>query len=303
MLRDRLAQVLPHWNAGMPGFGYILGMYAFGLEENADYANAEATARRSLELVPDNAAAIHVLAHVMEMQGRAREGVALLERCKPVWAANAGFAVHIAWHLALFELDLDASERALAIYDTALAPSERGSTNALVDASALLWRLTLRGVEVGARWRTLAKHWKRIDLEGQRAFTLAHAATAFAAAGRMQQARRLEIFLRSNPARRAMNAPEDLELSIAFIAGLQAFVRGDYRTAVERLDAVRAIANRCGGSVAQCDCIHLTLTEAALRAHRAHLARALTAERTARKPFSALNRWLFARAAAFAAAA
>jgi hypothetical protein len=46
------------------------------------------------------------------------------------------------------------------------------------------------------------------------------------------------------------------------------------------------------GSLAQCDVIHLTLTEAALRGRQARLARALVAERTARKPASRLNRLL-----------
>ena len=64
----------------------------------------------------------------------------------------------------------------------------------------------------------------------------------------------------------------------------------------------RAIAYRCGGSVAQCDLIHLTLIEAALRSAHAPLARALAAERSARKPDSPLNRWLFARAGAVAGA-
>ncbi len=35
MLRDRVAQVLPHWNEDVPGYGYVLGMHAFGLEETA----------------------------------------------------------------------------------------------------------------------------------------------------------------------------------------------------------------------------------------------------------------------------
>jgi hypothetical protein len=52
------------------------------------------------------------------------------------------------------------------------------------------------------------------------------------------------------------------------------------------------IAHRCGGSLAQCDLIHLTLTEAALRARKAQLARALVAERAAQKPASRLNRRL-----------
>jgi hypothetical protein len=55
---------------------------------------------------------------------------------------------------------------------------------------------------------------------------------------------------------------------------------------------VRHIAHRCGGSLAQCDLIHLTFTEAALRARKARLARALVAERAAQKPASLLNRLL-----------
>ena len=45
MLRDRVAQVLPHWSAGAPGYGYVLGMHAFGLEETGLYDRAEATGR------------------------------------------------------------------------------------------------------------------------------------------------------------------------------------------------------------------------------------------------------------------
>jgi hypothetical protein len=58
MLRDRIALVLPHWDARDAEYGYVLGMHAFGLEETGDYDGALAAARRSLELVPDNAAAI-----------------------------------------------------------------------------------------------------------------------------------------------------------------------------------------------------------------------------------------------------
>ena len=74
------------------------------------------------------------------------------------------------------------------------------------------------------------------------------------------------------------------------------FCRGDYDSAVESISAIRAAADRCGGSVAQCDLIHLTLLEAALRGRRERLARTLADERTARKPASRLNRWLEARA-------
>jgi hypothetical protein len=296
MLRDRIAEVLPHWDDTVPGFGYVLGLHAFGLEENGDYARAEAVARESLRLAPDNAGAIHVVAHVMEMQGRAREGIEWLEATRSVWAANAGFATHLAWHLALFHIDLDAIPQALAIYVDTIAPRAAGTTAALIDATALLWRLELRGAHVRTPWRSLARQWSQTSLSGERAFTLVHALLAFAAAGVEHRAARVARLLRTDPATRDANTAQDLALAIPLAEGLQAYGRGDYATAVDRITAVRAVAYRCGGSIAQCDLIHLTLVEAALRAQRTRLALALAAERAARKPDSPLNRWLRARA-------
>ena len=59
------------WDSAMPGYAAILAMYAFGLEENGAYRHAERLARRALTIEPGLAPAIHVLAHVMEMQGAA----------------------------------------------------------------------------------------------------------------------------------------------------------------------------------------------------------------------------------------
>jgi hypothetical protein len=77
-LRDRVAAVLPHWHEGIEGYTHVLGMYAFGLAEASDYRIAEQVGRRALELDRDNAGAIHAVAHVLEMQGRAEEGIASL---------------------------------------------------------------------------------------------------------------------------------------------------------------------------------------------------------------------------------
>ena len=51
-LRDTAARVLPAWPRDLPGWGYVQGIYAFGLEENADYRQAEARARAALEHNP-----------------------------------------------------------------------------------------------------------------------------------------------------------------------------------------------------------------------------------------------------------
>ena len=69
LLRDRVARVLPDWDVTTPGFGFVLGMHAFGLEEMGDYARAEERARAALAINRRDPWAVHAAAHVMEMQG------------------------------------------------------------------------------------------------------------------------------------------------------------------------------------------------------------------------------------------
>lgn len=290
MLRDRIAQVLSHWGAGMPGYASVLAMYAFGLEENGQYRRAERMARRALAFDPRHAGAIHVVSHVMEMEGRAREGLAFLAATEPGWA-DSGFFVHLAWHRALFYLDANNPEAALATYDTQIAKPGASDISALADASALLWRLQLRNLEVSGRWRRLADQWEMQTVTGARPFYLVHAMMAFAAAGRTGAAARLRETL-PRIQNDLSSSPAEDELVLPFCEALLAFARSDYAACVEWLVRVRHIAHHCGGSLAQCDLIHLTITEAALRARRTRLARALVAERTAQKPTSRLNRLL-----------
>lgn len=296
MLRDRIARVLPHWSPGDREYGYVIGMHAFGLEETGQYDRALAAARRSLELAPDNAAAVHVIAHVFEMTGAPEQGIDWLRDTQAIWAGNAGYRVHLAWHLALFQLDANAVGDALATYDGLIAPQLNGGNGGLVDASALLWRLQLHGAGSQWRWREVTRLWMRRRTIGSRAFDLVHAVMALAGSKQHARARELAKRLKSDSLLRARSGSDELALAGPLAAAIIAFGRGDYDGAVESISAIRVAADRCGGSVAQCDLIHLTLLEAALRGHRARLARQLAAERSARKPASRLNRWLKSRA-------
>ena len=85
---------------------------------------------------------------------------------------------------------------------------------------------------------------------------------------------RLAEALPSSQGNEASRLPEDA-LAAPLCEALLAFANRDYAACVIWLKRVRHIAHRCGGSLAQCDVIHLTLTEAALRAQQARLARAL----------------------------
>jgi len=294
-LRDRVAAVLPHWHEGMDGYAHVLAMYAFGLAEAGDYRLAEQAGRRALELDHDNAGAVHAVAHALEMQGRAGEGIAWLRATERYWSSSAGYAPHLWWHLALFHLDLSETAEALRIHDQQLDGSARSAASVLVDASALLWRLQLMGVDVAARWRPLAEAWARNRVGGLRPFSDTHAMLAFVAAGCRSDAEQLVGTLLAC-SRQSPDLQEVIRnAALPVCNALMAFGSRDYETAASTLHDLRHLARRCGGSQAQCDLLHLTLLESALRSGHASMARSLVAERIASRPHSIYNRHLMAR--------
>jgi hypothetical protein len=127
------------------------------------------------------------------------------------------------------------------------------------------------------------------NLAEARTFYVMHAMMAFAAAGRTAAATRLAEALPSTSSNKALPLRPEDALAAPLGEAFLAFASGNYAKCVEALKRVRHISHRCGGSLAQCDLIHLTLTEAALRSRQARLVRALVAERTARKPASRLK--------------
>lgn len=297
MLRDRVAQVLPHWDASVPGYGFVLGMYAFGLEQTMAFSRAEDAGRRALELNRRDSWAVHAVAHVMETQGRVQEGIDWLEGRQGDWVPDSGFAYHNWWHLALFHLELGDHARVLDIYDKLIRPKTTNVAYENVDAAALLWRLSLRGVDVGDRWQSVADGWEPLCEEAYYAFNDVHAVMAFIGAHRSEALARtlaaMERRLSQLDAGTNWMMTRDVGLPLA--RALVAFDRGDHAEAIARLMAVRPIAHRFGGSHAQRDIIHLTLVESALRSGQGRLARALCAERTELKPQSPFNWLLTAR--------
>jgi tetratricopeptide (TPR) repeat protein len=297
MLRDRVAQVLPHWSVDMPGYGYVLGMHAFGLEENGQYTRAEEVGRRALEQNLRDPWAVHAVAHVMEMTGRAGEGIRFLGERSADWAPDNGFAFHNWWHLALFHLELGDQERALAVYDQHIRPRPSKIAYENVDASALLWRLQLRGADVRERFAALAADWAEVAEEGHYAFNDVHAVAAFVSAERHDEAARTLAAMERVLQQPGTNAMMTRDVGLPLAKALVAFSRARYDECLQLLLPIRTIVHRFGGSHAQRDLVHLTLLEAALRARRFSLARALTAERLDRKPHSPFNRLLAARCA------
>ena len=295
MLRDRVAQVLPEWDASAPGYNYVLGMYAFGLEENGLYSRAEDVGRRALEINPVDAWSVHAVTHVMEMQGRIREGIDFLTSRERDWADNNGLAFHNWWHLALLHLDAGNVPQVLDLYDRRIRPAPSQVPLEMLDGSGMLWRLQLRGIDVADRWRALASCWEPFVDHAYYAFNDAHAVMAFVGAQRFDLARKTIAAMEQKCAGTDTNAMMTRDVGLPLAQALVSFAEGNYDDVVRRLQAIRTIANRFGGSNAQRDLIHLTLIEAALRSDQIRLARALIAERTQLKPASPFNWQLTAR--------
>jgi tetratricopeptide (TPR) repeat protein len=273
MLRDRVARVLPYWNKEMPGYGYVLGMYAFGLEEMNDYRRAEDTGCRALDFEARDPWAIHAVAHVMEMEGRVADGIAFLIQRRDSWAPDNMFAFHNWWHLGLYHLDLGQSDRALELYDTAIRPKPSSVALEMVDASAMLWRLYLRDVDAGGRWSELADSWAPSVEDAYYAFNDVHATMAYVGAGRFGMADRVIAALEQRARGKGTNAMMSRDVGLPLCRGLKAFGEERFSETVERLLPLRPIAQRFGGSHAQRDAIALTLIEAAIRDGQAKLAR------------------------------
>jgi tetratricopeptide (TPR) repeat protein len=287
--RDVVARVFNLWDENVPGYEFVLGFYAFGLEENADYFKAEEMGRRSLSLRPDNPYAVHAVGHVMEMNGRQSGGIRFMADYVDDWGTSH-FANHLWWHTALYHLDAGDIDAVMSIYDNHLrSGGQAGDKYEELDASALLWRLRLLDVDTGDRWKQLADRWEPSAQDTLYAFNDVHAMMTFVSDDRIEAQ---EALLSANERYVESASDANVAMSIPFCLAMQDFDKGRYGACVDRLLPVRYMTHRLGGSFAQRDVIGWTLLEASLRARRFDLALALANERCALKPSSPQN-WLY----------
>ncbi len=329
-LRQRPARALAEWDEHDPLQPFVLGLLAFGLEENNLYPQAEEAGRRALAANPRMPWAIHAVTHVMEMQGRFEDGAAWLRQMQPHWAEGNGFGTHLWWHKALFRLETLDTAGALRLVDSHLSGEALQISLQRVDAASLLWRLHLLGEDVSSRCAALVADWPLLQPPaaapadgaaaapggpcsgaGYYAFNDVHAVLALLGAGEQQRAeahvaRCAARALQPEEARRSNHAMAR-EVGLPLMRGLLAFARGDADAAAECIYPARAQAQRLGGSHAQRDLIDQTLLAVAAAEGLRHtpgsrrsagpqrqaLGRALLNERLLAKPATPLTRHWF----------
>lgn len=291
-LRDRVGRSIADIDREHPHHGFVRGMQAFGLEESGHYGLAEQAALEALDRNPDDVWAVHAAAHVYEMQGRVDDGVAFMDEHVDDWGSGNLFTVHNWWHRALYHLEQHRHDRVLEIYDREVHHSASdGVPIEMLDASALLWRLLIDGVDVGGRFDVIADAWANaIDrAPSWYAFNDVHAVMAYLGAGRRDDALavidRLTVFVdHATTASAASNVRMTAEVGLPVARALLAFDDGRHSDAVSELWPIRRVIHHFGGSHAQRDVIERTLLESAVRDRKTALAQRLVSERLAIRP-------------------
>ena len=286
-LRDGVARVIDEWDESVPGYSSVQGMYAFGLEECGDYARAEEFGRQAVETNPDDLWAIHAVAHILEMQGRLREGVAWLSYPADVWEDRNPFKGHLWWHAAMFSVELGDYDTVFALFDRSIQPEAWDFYLDVQNGASMLLRLDLLGIDVGDRWKAMADSMEAHVDDHVLAFTDTHTMMALAADKRFDAAEKLLASLRAFAKTPDNFAAATMEsATIPVCQALLDFAQDRHDAVVDGLLPLRYDLACIGGSHAQRDVFAQVLIESAIKSKRLNLARSLLAERLAEKPNS-----------------
>ncbi len=278
-MRRSIERVLPAYGAEHPGHGYLLGCHAFALEETGEYEHAEIAGRQALWTAPDDAWGLHAVAHVHDMTGNAAKGLEWLTGREAAWSHCNNFRYHVWWHKALMHLDQGQTDAVLDLYDTAIRADKTDDYRDISNATSLLMRLELEGVDVRGRWQELAEFSAARTEDGCLIFADLHYLLALTADKREDEVAQL-----LGRMHRDAQGGHDMEQRMAqpglpAAQGLRDFGEARYGEAYANLVRARAQMQLAGGSHAQRDVFERLTIDAALRAGFLDQAEAILNER------------------------
>lgn len=290
VIRSVIESVLGDWDKAVPGYGYVQGMYAYALEECGVYAESERWGRQACEANASDLWAIHSVAHVLEMQGRSKEGVAWLPYTTDQWRNKNPFKAHVWWHNALFTLAQGDHARVLSIYDNQLSSVDTENYIDVSNQASLLKRLALEGVDVGERWSKLASYSKRRIHDHILPFRDVHFCLALATAGDIDTARQHIASMKAFAADRSdWQAEGTRRVVVPLCEAIVLSAQNEHAKACDLVWPLRHDFAFIGGSNAQRDLFAQILCNAAVRGKRFTVARSLLSERVRTRPSRKLN--------------
>jgi tetratricopeptide (TPR) repeat protein len=292
-MRTSVERVFREWGPDMPGYGTILSCRCFANEECGDYAAAERSGWRALEIDPADFWGIHAVAHVMEMQGRRREGIDLFEKHERYFAGGNNMVHHLWWHRAMFHLEQREFDAVLDLYDrrfrNLVSPLNQALPDLYIDvqnAASMLFRLERQGVDIGDRWIEIADKAEPRIGDCLSAFTLPHWMMALAATGRDDAAGRMLDAMRTFSLGYGAVAQAVGTVALPISDAVLAHRRGEHDRAVDLIKPIINEMYRLGGSHAQQDVLEQLFLDSAVKANRSDDVRLMLDRVTARYPIS-----------------
>ncbi|WP_324752714.1 tetratricopeptide repeat protein [Roseovarius sp. Pro17] len=186
-----LAEILePHYGDDW----WLQGLLGFAQVEVGQFDRAEKSIEKSLSANPRNAHGAHFRSHLFYETGQTNAGYAFITDWQRSYQKEGQMHCHIAWHIALWALARGDIDEMWRIVDSDIDP--RGAwgppLNVMVDLAAVLYRAEMSGVEVPqARWQVVCDYAAANFPDPGLAFVDAHAALAYAMAGRSEALERI----------------------------------------------------------------------------------------------------------------
>jgi hypothetical protein len=262
-----------HWSPALLGYGAILACRCFALEEAGHYLEAEHAGRAAIRLDRSDLWAAHGVAHVPEMTGRRRQGIAWVEALQALWDGGNNLKFHLWWHQAMYHLELGDVPRVLDLYDSGFrdfaSPLTRAAPDLYIDvqnAASMLFRLGRYGVDVGDRWVELADKAEARIGDCQSAFTLPHWMMALAATGRDRAAEAMLAGMRDFGRGATPLAALVRDVAVPVTQAALSNGQGRHADAVAAMRPVLGEMYRLGGSHAQQDVLEQLFLDSALKA-------------------------------------
>ena len=232
---------------------YVWAMQAFGLEECNRIDEADAHARKAIEMDRRDPWAHHVVAHCLEARGRMVEGTAFLQSMSDTWKnCNSFMYTHLWWHQALFLIDLDRTDEALTLFDKRVWGVDKEFSEDQINAISLLARLELHGVDVGPRWADIATYLKPRLHEHFSPFLDLQYLYGLARAGEQSAVTEMLASLEDRAEQAKLDEREAwADCAVPAAHGLAAHAKGDHSDAARLLGQAVLHLQPIGGSIAQ----------------------------------------------------
>ncbi|MEM7621339.1 MAG: tetratricopeptide repeat protein [Pseudomonadota bacterium] len=284
-MRRSTEKLINSYDTNHPAYGYFMGCYAFCLEETGEYQQAESYGRKGLEFSPDDAWGLHAVAHVYDMTANSKTGVQWLNGQEHAWRHCNNFRYHVWWHLALMHLDLGDVDSVLNLYDTEIRNEKTDDYRDISNATSLLMRLELEGVNVGKRWEELAEISEKRTDDTTLAFADLHYMLALCGGQKKDAAAQLIHNMQICDNSQSDTACVISDPGLIAAKGLEAFHNEDYKNAYSCLSQARGHMQHIGGSHAQRDVFERITIEAALKASLPKQAHSLLQDRDKHRGF------------------